>query len=183
MELKDTQLVISDVDLGVLRFTHYKTYCGIIELSVRGRCVRTIARELNVPERVVRYVQQEESRPIAERKAKAVRDAMDVAEMAVVRIKEELAEGTIHGRDLVPAYGVAIDKVQMLSGDPALVIRHEHAHVVEHHLKPLSYREYLAQIEDKPASDLPVTVEGRTVDGNPGDTQRLSLTEGSSDSE
>jgi hypothetical protein len=51
-----------------------------------------------------------------------------VAQASIEQLEDDVAAGKIKGAQLVPVFGVFVDKLQALSGDPALRIAVDHAH-------------------------------------------------------
>jgi hypothetical protein len=73
--------------------------------------------------------------------------AARIARFAADRVEEQIDSATLP--QAVVTFGVMTDKVLALSGDPAMIIQHEHAHVVEHHIKPMTIEDYLREIEER----------------------------------
>ena len=89
--------------------------------------------------------------------------AARVAQASIEQLEDDVAAGKIKGAQLVPVFGVCVDKLQALSGDAALRIAVDHAHQHIHaHINEASMDEILAHLprrnhapEDTHASDQP----------------------------
>ena len=87
--------------------------------------------------------------------------AARVAQASIEQLEDDVAAGKIKGAQLVPVFGVCVDKLQALSGDAGLRIAVDHAHQHIHaHITAHSYTDLLARLprrnhapEDTHASD------------------------------
>jgi len=95
-----------------------KVYRQIIELVAQGVSLNRIARQCAVSRHTVRAVREHEAVPIAQRKQEILGMAVRVASASIHRIEDELAAGKIKGTQLVPVFGVSVDKLVALSNDP-----------------------------------------------------------------
>lgn len=75
---------------------------------------------------------ERESRQIAERKQELLDQSLRIARRAANKIEEKLDGAPLN--QLIPAFGVAIDKVASLSGDPLTQANQQHLHL---HLEPV----------------------------------------------
>jgi len=124
-----------------------KKYRQVVEAAAVGDPTNRIARNLKLSWPTVRAIIQRESRDIAERKQELLDQSLRIARRAANRIEDTIDEANLSQANFV--YGTATDKIGQLSGDPALIIRHEHAH--EHHFQaitPENIEEFLAQLPE-----------------------------------
>jgi len=98
-----------------------KVYRQIIELVAQGVSFNRIARQCAVSRHTIRAVREHEAVPIAQRKQEILGTAVRVASASIHRIEDELAAGKIKGTQLVPVFGVSVDKLVALSNDPMQV--------------------------------------------------------------
>ena len=104
----------------------------IINLLSLGEPIAAIARLVHCSRDSVRGVRERKSDDIRQRKQMIAASAARLAADGFNKLNEEMQAGKIKGALLVPVTGMAVDKLQALSGDPALVIRHEHDHQHSH---------------------------------------------------
>ena len=140
-----------------------KRKAQIIALLGTGETVTDIARRTRACRNVIMAIRNANYNEIQQRKellaAKAERAAFD----AVEQIQDHLDKGKLSPQQLVPVFGVLVDKSLALRGDAQLRIafdqphQHIHAHISEH-----SYHDLLARLprrndapEDTQASDSP----------------------------
>ena len=138
-----------------------KRKAQIIALLGAGETVTEIARRTRACGNVIMAIRNANYNEIQQRKellaAKAERAAFD----AVEQIQDHLDKGKLSPQQLVPVFGVLVDKSLALRGDAQLRIafdqphQHIHAHISEH-----SYHDLLARLprrndapEDTQASD------------------------------
>jgi hypothetical protein len=95
-----------------------QVYGQIIELIAQGVSLNRIARQCGVSRHTIRAVREHEAIPIAQRKQEILGTAVRVATASIHRIEDELAAGKIKGTQLVPVFGVSVDKLVALSNDP-----------------------------------------------------------------
>src|SRR6266852_5792036 len=135
-----------------------KKYRQVVEAAAVGDPINRIARNLQLSWPTVRAIIQRESRDIAERKQELLDQSLRIARRAADRIEDQLDDANLSQANFV--YGTATDKIGQLSGDPALIIRHEHAHLHahKHHFQAITeenFRELIAQLpDDDPQSTL-----------------------------
>src|SRR5258707_14898225 len=104
-----------------------KVYRQIIELVAQCVSLNRIARQCAVSRRTIRAVREHEAVPIAQRKQEILGTAVRVASASIDRIEDELAAGKIKGTQLVPVFGVSVDKLALLSADPQQIqVTHTH---------------------------------------------------------
>jgi len=104
----------------------------IINLLSLGEPIAAIARFVHCSRDSVRGVRERKSDDIRQRKQMIAASAARLAADGFDRLNEEMQAGKIKGALLVPVTGMAVDKLQMLSGDPMVTIRHEHDHQHSH---------------------------------------------------
>jgi len=122
-----------------------------------------IYRACHVTRESVRAVERREAESISARKQELAASAARVAQASIEQLEDDVAAGKIKGAQLVPVFGVCVDKLQALSGDPALRIAVDHAHAHIHaHINEHSYTDLLSRLprrnhapEDTRANDQP----------------------------
>ncbi len=108
-------------------------YRAVVDLAAQGRQIDRIAREAKVTWRTAKAVVERESRQIAERKQELLDQSLRIARRAANKIEEKLDGAPLN--QLIPAFGVAIDKVASLSADPLTQANQQHVHL---HLQPVN---------------------------------------------
>lgn len=91
-------------------------YRAIVDLAPQGRQIDRIAREAGVTWRTAKAVVKRESRQIAARKQELLEQSLRIARRAANRIEDNIDKLPVG--QLIPAYGVAVDKIAALSSDP-----------------------------------------------------------------
>jgi hypothetical protein len=79
-----------------------------------------------VSEHTVKAIEKAECASIAERKQALLAKAMRIAHKAADRIEDQIDSANI-GQETV-AFGVTVDKINLLSGDPTIHIQHSIQH-------------------------------------------------------
>src|SRR6266851_2835482 len=132
-----------------------KKYRQVVEAAAVGDPINRIARNLKLSWPTVRAIIQRESRDIAERKQELLDQSLRIARRAADRIEDQLDEANLSQANFV--YGTATDKIGQLSGDPALIIRHEHQHLHahQHHFQPITRETWDAILDALPDDDPP----------------------------
>jgi hypothetical protein len=95
-----------------------ETYRRVVELLAEPRShvpYHHICRLLRVSEHTVKAIEKTESAPIAERKQRLLAKALRIADKAADRIESQIDGANI--TQATVAFGVATEKVQLLSGD------------------------------------------------------------------
>jgi hypothetical protein len=106
-----------------------RVYRQIIELVAQGTSLNRIARQCAVSRHTIRAVREHEAVTVSQRKQEILRAAARVASASIERIEDELAAGKIKGTQLVPVFGVSVDKMAALANDPMQVqVTHTHTH-------------------------------------------------------
>lgn len=100
----------------------------IVKLLAQEKSANHIAKKLYVSRHTVGAIKEIEAQSIAQRKQTLTNSFLRIAEAGAEQIEEQLAEGKISANLLVPVTGMATDKILALSGDPSMIIRHEHDH-------------------------------------------------------
>lgn len=141
-----------------LKVLRPETYRRVVQLLAEPRehvSIREICRRCHVTDDTVKAVEQREAIPIAARKQALMVQAARIARLAADRVEEQIDSATLP--QAVVTFGVMTDKVLALSGDPAVLVRHEHedSGVVKHHLRPMRVEDYLKAIEGKAANPSP----------------------------
>ena len=98
-----------------------------MDLAAQGRKIDRIAREAKVTWRTAKAVLERETRQIAERKQELLDQSLRIARRAANKIEEKLDGAPLN--QLIPAFGVAIDKVAILSADPFTEANQQHLHL------------------------------------------------------
>src|SRR5437660_494912 len=91
-------------------------YRAIVDLAAQGRQIDRIAREAGVTWRTAKAVVERESRQIAERKQEPLEQSLRIARRAANEIEAKIGPRA-RLSELVPVYGVAVDKIAALSSD------------------------------------------------------------------
>ena len=102
-------------------------YRAIVDLAAQGRKIDRIAREAKVTWRTAKAVVERETRQITERKQELLDQSLRIARRAANKIEEKLDGAPLN--QLIPAFGVAIDKVAALSADPLTQANQQHLHL------------------------------------------------------
>jgi hypothetical protein len=129
----------------------------ILGLLCSGLGVNQVAKRTNTQWLTVRAVQwanidkvEERKRILAERSEHAAADALDILHDKLKRDGHKLRTA-----ELVPAYGVLIDKSIALRADPTIHIEHSHQHI-HAHISDASYQQLLSKLPRRnPPSSLP----------------------------
>ena len=126
-------------------------YRGGMRLLSEGTSARKICRACHVTRETVRAVERREAESISARKQELMASAARVAQASIEQLEDDVAAGKIKGAQLVPVFGVCVDKLQALSGDPALRIALDHTHQHIHaHISPMSYKQILDSLPSRP---------------------------------
>ena len=99
----------------VVRRTRPATYREVVRLLGAEVSVRKIARMCKVSPATIEAIRNSESRDVGAVKHDLRSISARIAYGAAEKLEDELAAGTIKGTQLVPVYGVAVDKVVALS--------------------------------------------------------------------
>jgi hypothetical protein len=94
-------------------------YRAIVDLAAQGRQIDRIAREAGVTWRTAKAVVERESRQIAERKQELLNQSLRIARRAANQIEAKINDKSPLSA-LVPVFGVALDKVNLLSAQDPL---------------------------------------------------------------
>jgi hypothetical protein len=138
-----------------------RVYNDVVRLLAEPRehvSIREICRRCHVTDDTVKAVEQREAIPIAARKQALMVQAARIARLAADRVEEQIDSATLP--QAVVTFGVMTDKVLALSGDPTMIIQHEHAHVVENHIKPMKLEDYLRLARER-------EIRGETINEPP----------------
>src|SRR5947207_8051593 len=135
-----------------------RKYRQIVEAASRGDSINLISRNVKVTWHTVKAVVERESREIAERKQELLDQSLRIARCAANRIEDTIDEANLSQANFV--YGTATDKIGQLSGDPALIIRHEHAHLHahKHSFQPITRENWNQLLDQLPDDDPPSTL-------------------------
>ncbi len=80
-------------------------------------------------------IAEQECQQVETRKARIAAKAERIADLAAERLTDHLqSREKIPASALVPIFGVAVDKLAILSGEPALTINYHHTHSHQHEL-------------------------------------------------
>ena len=140
-----------------------RIYREVMRLLSEGTSARKICRTCHVTRETARAVERREAESINARKQELAASAARVAQASIEQLEDDVAAGKIKGAQLVPVFGVCVDKLQALSGDAGLRIAVDHAHQHIHaHITAHSYTDLLARLprrnhalEDTQANDQP----------------------------
>jgi hypothetical protein len=106
----------------------------IVNSLANGDSIRAIARALRVSNNTVVAIRETEWQQVAARKARIAAQAEQIATKAGDRLLESVESGEIKGPALVSVFGVAVDKMTLLRGEPGLTVHHQHTHSHQHEL-------------------------------------------------
>jgi hypothetical protein len=107
-------------------------YRAIVDLAAQGRQIDRIAREAGVTWRTAKAVVERESRQITERKQELLEQSLRIARRAANEIEAKINDKA-RLSELVPVYGVAVDKIAALSSDTLTQSQqHLHWHLESH---------------------------------------------------
>src|SRR6516165_10601338 len=90
----------------------------IVNALANGNSIRAIARALRVSNNTVTAIRDTEWQQVATRKSRIAAQAEQIATHAANQLLESVQRGEIKGSALVPVFGVAVDKMTLLRGDP-----------------------------------------------------------------
>jgi hypothetical protein len=110
--------------------------------SIRERIVDALAngdskraRALRVSTNTVAAIVEQESQRVESRKARIAAQCERNATLAAELINQKLeSKDDIPLSTLVPVFGVAVDKLTILRGDPSLTIHHQHSRPTQQEL-------------------------------------------------
>jgi hypothetical protein len=156
-------------------------YRAIVDLAAQGRQIDRIAREAGVTWRTAKAVVERESRQIAVRKQELLDQSLRIARRAANQIEAKINDKARLSA-LVPVFGVAVDKVNLLSAADPLSGVQQHLHL---HLQPndvtSNFNQLLARLEEKaralPPSPPPALTDERKDTEQPSN-QPSNLTPG-----
>jgi hypothetical protein len=103
----------------------------IVESLAAGISTRTIAKRYKIGLATIGAIRQAEWNRVESRKSVLAAQAEHGATLAADLINAKLEQSNVNDiplNNLVPIYGVYVDKLTLLRGDPSLTIRHEHTH-------------------------------------------------------
>jgi hypothetical protein len=157
-------------------------YQLIVEAAGREEPVARIARQVGVDRATATAIIQRESRTIQQRKQELLDQSLRIARRAANQIEAKINDKA-RLAELVPVYGVAVDKVNLLSAADPLAGVQQHLHL---HLQPNDvtgkFNALLDRLESK-ARALPA-IPSVSKDGNlPEDAPRPALAEERTDTE
>jgi hypothetical protein len=125
-----------------------RIYREVMRLLSEGTSGRKICRACHVTRETVRAVERREAESISARKQELAVIAARVAQASIEQIEDDVVAGRIKGGQLVPVFGVCVDKLQALSGDSAFRIALDHTHKHIHaHITESSWSEILDRAE------------------------------------
>jgi DNA-binding transcriptional MocR family regulator len=123
----------------------------IVTALANGDSKRAIARALRVSNNTVTAIAEQEWQQVEARKGRIAAQAERAATLAsdLINAKLESAKpDEIPLSTLVPVFGVAVDKLAILRGDPSLTIHHQHTHTHQHELVN-NFNAAIARIEKR----------------------------------
>jgi hypothetical protein len=92
------------------------------------------SRALRVSNNTVTAIAEQEWQRVDARKARIAAQAEQIATKAAEQLNESLDQRKISPQGLVPVFGVAVDKLTILRGEPVATFRHDHTHSHNHTL-------------------------------------------------
>jgi hypothetical protein len=131
-----------------------------------------------VSEHTLKAIEKAESASIAERKQALLAKAMRIAHKAADRIEDQIDNANI--TQATVAFGVAADKINLLSGDPTIHIQHSigqpdrNPNWLYDRLNELAARlnqpRTIEAAADQPLAALPALPNGKTISDSGADT-------------
>jgi len=123
----------------------------IVNALANGDSIRSIARALHVSNNTVVAIRDHDWQQVATRKARIAAQAERAATLAGDRINAKLESNEdIPINSLVPVFGVAVDKLMVLRGEPGLTVHHTHSHSHSHQVELINaLREANARAEKR----------------------------------
>jgi len=113
----------------------------IVNALAAGDSQRAIARHLRVSPNTVTAVAEQEWKQVEARKARIVAQCERNATLAAERINAKLkSSDDIPLSTLVPVFGVSVDKMTLLRGDPGLTVHHQHHYSRQQELIDAAYK-------------------------------------------
>jgi hypothetical protein len=92
-------------------------YRNVMRLLSEGASARKICRSCHVTRETVRAVERREAESISALKQRLAASAARVAQASIEQIEDDVAAGKVRGVQLVPVFGVCVDKLQALLGE------------------------------------------------------------------
>lgn len=143
----------------------------IIERLAAGETCDAIARKLKRHAHTIRAVKETEWQRVEARKPILAAQSERLASVAAEQLLEAVSNRQIKPAQLIPVYGVAVDKSLALRGDPGLVISHQHAHI-HAHISESSYSDLLNSLPSKSHAIDAIPIDAQTVSTHPAATQK-----------
>jgi hypothetical protein len=100
-----------------------RAYREILRRLANGESQRRICRDLHVHAGTIRNLRVLEAQTIAIRKQSLSAIAARIAQSSAEQIEDQLAAGKFKGSQLIPVFGVAVDKLLLLAGEPTEHLR------------------------------------------------------------
>ena len=124
-----------------------------VTAAVHGATVNQVATQSGLDWRTAKAIVVAESQTIAQRKEQLLDQALRISHKAALAVETDLPSATLMQAATIG--GIYMDKAAALSGDPALIIRHEHlhAHAHEHRFTPITEDNYLEILDALPDAD------------------------------
>jgi hypothetical protein len=102
-----------------------RKYREIVRLLAEGKSDNQIAITTRSHHRTIDAIKRNEARTIADKKRSLSAIAARIAQSSAEQIEDQLAQGKFKGSALIPVFGVAVDKLLLLSGEPTEHLRHD----------------------------------------------------------
>ena len=132
----------------------------ILALLCAGKCTNEVARLTSSKWLTVSAVQwkhaetvDERKRILAHRSENAAVDALDLLHSKLVQSGNKLTPS-----QLVPVYGVLVDKSLALRADPTIQVQHQHAHI-HAHINECSFQELLDNLPSQSDQQVPTVID------------------------
>jgi hypothetical protein len=127
-------------------------YRDVMRLLSEGISARKICRACHVTRETVRAVERREAESISALKQRLAASAARVAQASIEQIEDDVAAGKVRGVQLVPVFGVCVDKLQALLGETGGVPVHLNLQVNAQLLHE-RYAELVRRIEEETGAE------------------------------
>jgi len=120
----------------------------IIAMLCNGASANEIHKATGAHEYTIRALQFANASKIEEQKKIVADGALEAAQEGLTELRSHLGKGTLSPQQLVPIFGVCIDKAIALRADPTIHIEHSHQHL-HAHISHSSYQSLLDELRAK----------------------------------
>jgi len=124
-----------------------KRKAQIIAMLCAGESINEIHRQTRAHEFTIRAIEFNHSRLVEERKKILADSALEGASESLTVLRSQISE-RLSPQQLVPIFGVLVDKAIALRSDPTIHVEHSHQHI-HAHITESSYHDLLAKLRAK----------------------------------